>query len=114
MEWGRRIKMLRVKKEMSQTELARRSGISRAHLSRIENCAFKDIKQSTFNRLAAGFGMSIDELNDSIREGGSMGLPFSSNYIELLASLLQGSAKYDVSVTVTLKPKEKRLDNILH
>ena len=114
MAWGRRIKLLRIKRGMSQSEFARRCGLSRTHISRIENDAFKDIKQRTFACLAGGFGMSIDELNDALREGGAMGLPFSSNYVELLASLLQGSAKYDVSISITLKPKENPLNRNLN
>ena len=114
MKWGRRLKLLRVKKGMSQTELAIKSGLSRAHISRIENDSFKDIKQATFSSIANALDMSIDELNDALREGGAMGLPFSSNYVELLASLLQGSAKYDVSIGITLKPKENPLNRNLN
>lgn len=60
--WGFKVKALREKMGMIQTELADKSGLKRSHLSRIELGDYQDAKTDVLEKLAKGFGMSLKEL----------------------------------------------------
>jgi transcriptional regulator with XRE-family HTH domain len=60
---GKRVRLLRLIREMTQDELAQASGISRSFVSLIENGAH-GIDVVRLWRLAAVFGMSLTELVD--------------------------------------------------
>ncbi len=65
-DWGIRLREFRLLKGLSQTELARRSGLSPSHVSRSEGGAF-DLTSVTSGKLAAGFGISKEWLNDYLQ-----------------------------------------------
>lgn len=52
---------------MTQAELARRSGLSRGHIARIETGGYKGTQQLTFECLAKGLGLSLNELSSKVR-----------------------------------------------
>jgi len=52
---------------MTQAELARRSGLSRGHIARIEVGGYKGTQQQTFECLARGLGLSLTELSQIVR-----------------------------------------------
>jgi len=64
--WGFIIKQLREAKGYTQVELAKRSGLNRSIISRIELGHLKTTNQYTFSGLAKGLGMTLDELNEAI------------------------------------------------
>ncbi len=59
-ELGDRIKKLRKERNITQQELAKRSGISRTTLSRIENGYFAKISVVTLEKILSLLGMSLD------------------------------------------------------
>jgi len=59
-ELGEKIKTLRKEKTLSQEELARKSGISRATLSKLENGNLTKISVATLDRVLGVLGFTID------------------------------------------------------
>ncbi len=59
-ELGEKIKTLRKEKKLSQTELAKKSGISRATLSKLENGNLTKISVATLDRVLGVLGFTID------------------------------------------------------
>lgn len=56
---GRRIAALRIERGMTQTELARRAGIQRPHLVRIEQGQL-DLRLSVMTAIARELGVDVD------------------------------------------------------
>lgn len=56
---GLRIAEIRKAKSMTQTELGERSGLSQAHIARIEQGKY-NIQIDTLGLIAGAFGMTID------------------------------------------------------
>ncbi len=63
---GERVQFLRQSKGWSQAELAKRSGIERSYVSRIEG-GISNIQLDTLELLADGFGIGFDQLLLGIR-----------------------------------------------
>ena len=59
-ELGEKIKTLRKEKKLSQVELAKKSGISRATLSKLENGNLTKISVATLDRVLGVLGFTID------------------------------------------------------
>jgi transcriptional regulator with XRE-family HTH domain len=59
---GYKIKELREKKNMTQEELAEKSGISRATISMLENNATKEVLISTLKALACALDTTVNGL----------------------------------------------------
>jgi len=59
-ELGEKIKTLRKEKNLSQIELAKKSGISRATLSKLENGNLTKISVATLDRVLGVLGFTID------------------------------------------------------
>ena len=59
-ELGEKIKTLRKEKNLSQEELAKKSGISRATLSKLENGNLTKISIATLDRVLGVLGFTID------------------------------------------------------
>lgn len=59
---GYRIKELREIKNMTQEELAEKSGISRATISMLENNATKEVLISTLKALASALDTTVNDL----------------------------------------------------
>jgi len=59
--FGRRLRELRVKRGLSQVEMAHQFGIDRGHISEIEN-GKKNVCLPLLEVLARGFGISLSEL----------------------------------------------------
>jgi transcriptional regulator with XRE-family HTH domain len=59
--FGQRLRRLRVKKGLSQVEMAHRFGIDRGHISEIEN-GKKNVCLPLLEVLAEGLGVSLSEL----------------------------------------------------
>jgi len=59
-ELGEKIKNLRKEKGISQEELAKKSGISRATLSKLENGNLTKISVATFDKILGVLGYTID------------------------------------------------------
>jgi transcriptional regulator with XRE-family HTH domain len=59
--FGQRIRELRIKKGLSQVEMAHRFGIDRGHISEIES-GKKNVCLPMLEVLSKGFGMSVSEL----------------------------------------------------
>ena len=59
-ELGDKIKTLRKQKNISQEQLAKMAGISRATLSKLENGYFTKISVATLDRILSILGYSID------------------------------------------------------
>ncbi len=59
---GYKIKELREKRNMTQEELAVKSGISRATISMLENDATKEVMISTLRALANALDTTVTEL----------------------------------------------------
>jgi transcriptional regulator with XRE-family HTH domain len=59
-----RLKHLRIRNRLSQTNLATRSGVSRAEISRIENGVIRRPHFDTVERLAGSLNVSQDVLLD--------------------------------------------------
>lgn len=60
--FGRRVKQLRLKKGLTQSELAGQCGLTRVFMSQIENGHVKSIMVSTALALAKALGVSVEEL----------------------------------------------------
>lgn len=59
---GAKIKAWRAKKDMTQDELAKKANIPYPTLAKIESGAVQNPSIDTVTRIAAGLGVSIDEL----------------------------------------------------
>jgi transcriptional regulator with XRE-family HTH domain len=59
--FGQRVRQLRVKKGLSQVEMAYQFGIDRGHISEIET-GKKNVCLPLLEVLAKGFGISVSEL----------------------------------------------------
>jgi transcriptional regulator with XRE-family HTH domain len=66
-EWGSVIKRLREERGLSQTELAKRSGVTRGYIAQIEIVLVKESGMDIFRRLAEALGMSLNELDTAVR-----------------------------------------------
>lgn len=64
---GLRIASLRKMKEWSQEELARRAGIQRSHLSRIEAGKYA-VTLETIQAIAEALGMTVDIVDERLRD----------------------------------------------
>lgn len=62
---GLRIYQLRMLKEWSQDELARRSGLQRSHISRIEAGKYA-VTLETIQAIAEAFGMTVDIIEPAL------------------------------------------------
>ncbi len=67
MEWGAKIRQLREQRGITQTELAKRAGVTRGYIAQIETGLIKESGMDTFRRLASGLGMTLDELDAAVR-----------------------------------------------
>ena len=65
MRFGRRLRALRVKRSLSQVEMAHQFGIDRGHISEMEN-GKKNVCLPMLEVLARGFQISISELMKGI------------------------------------------------
>jgi transcriptional regulator with XRE-family HTH domain len=59
---GYRIKEIRESKNMSQEELARKSGVSRVTISGIENGTTRATTTTTLVKLAKALGVTVDQI----------------------------------------------------
>ena len=64
--WGLKIKQLREESDMTQSELAEKSGLGRGHIARIEIGDMKNLRQDTFAKLAGGLGITYGALQSII------------------------------------------------
>lgn len=64
---GLRIVTLRKMREWSQEELARRAGLDRGHISRIEAGKYA-ITIETLQAIAEAFGMTLDIIDERLRD----------------------------------------------
>ena len=64
---GLRIASLRKLKEWSQDELARRAGLQRTHISRIEAGKYA-VTLETIQAIAEAFGMTLDIIDERLRD----------------------------------------------
>lgn len=65
---GEKIKMLRIKKGMTQEELGKKIGVQRAAINKYEKGTVVNIKRSTLEKLASVLGVSpADLLDDNAR-----------------------------------------------
>lgn len=63
---GQRIASLRKLKEWSQEELARRAGLQRTHISRIEAGKYA-VTLETIQAIAEAFGMTVDIIDPGLQ-----------------------------------------------
>ena len=63
LELGHKIRLERMKREISQEDFAEMANLSRRALSCIE-CGINDPKYTTLFQIAQAFGMSVSELLD--------------------------------------------------
>lgn len=64
---GLRIYRLRTLKEWSQEELARRAGLQRSHVSRIEAGKYA-VTLETVESIAEAFGMTVDIIDEDLKD----------------------------------------------
>lgn len=64
---GLRIYRLRMLKEWSQEELARRAGLQRSHISRIEAGKYA-VTLETIQSIAEAMGMTVDIVDERLRD----------------------------------------------
>ncbi len=64
--WGFRIKDYRERLNMSQADLAKRSGLTQSHISRIEAGDYQVMTPDVESKLAKGFYISIDSLRNIV------------------------------------------------
>ena len=64
---GLRIMSLRKMKEWSQDELARRAGLQRTHISRIEAGKYA-VTLETIQAIAEALGMTVDIIDERLRD----------------------------------------------
>ena len=62
MSLGQRVKALKTKLGMNQKELADKSGITQATISRIESEKVQQLKSDALSRLAEALGVTVDYL----------------------------------------------------
>ncbi|HUU64660.1 MAG TPA: helix-turn-helix transcriptional regulator [Dehalococcoidales bacterium] len=74
MNWGYYIKKLRLEARMTQSELERKSGLKRSHISNIERGVYKTYKPEIIERLAQGLGKTTKEIIDCIYSEGIGGI----------------------------------------
>jgi transcriptional regulator with XRE-family HTH domain len=67
-EWGTKLKELRKEKGLTQSELAVKSGLNRGHIAQIETDMIKVANLDTYQKLAAGLDMQIDDFLKRIGE----------------------------------------------
>jgi transcriptional regulator with XRE-family HTH domain len=72
---GARIKALRERKGLNQSELARECGIAPATISRLESGDLKDVQTAIATRLAQALGVSIDYLVGRYEDEGTGSKP---------------------------------------
>jgi len=65
--WGYIIRRLREERDMTQAELAAKSGLLPSHISRIEAGQYRSPKQETFERLAKGLTLTTTKLSEIIK-----------------------------------------------
>lgn len=65
---GYKIEELRIAKHMTQEELSRKSGISRATISMLENNSIRNTSTKTLIKLADALGVTVDQIffNDCV------------------------------------------------
>lgn len=59
---GCKIREKREKQNISQTELAKRSGVSRARINALETGKAKNVKASTLIKIAQALGTTVDNI----------------------------------------------------
>ena len=59
-ELGKKIKLLRKEKNLTQEELAKKSNISRITLSKLENVNLTKISIATFDKILSNLGYTIE------------------------------------------------------
>ena len=64
MSFSKKVKDLRMKKNMNQKQLAEKSGITQATISRIESGLVKQLKSDALRKLAEALGVPVDYLVD--------------------------------------------------
>lgn len=64
---GLRVYQLRTLKEWSQEELARRAGLQRTHVSRIEAGKYA-VTLETIQAIAEAFGMTVDIIDPALQD----------------------------------------------
>lgn len=111
MNWGERIRILRIDRGLSQTKLAELTDLSRSYICRVENGEYQNPRRDTFTRLADGLGMSMSELDEVLRNDHNLLLDTNFNYSQLIRQLLS-DRDFDVSLTVTLIQKKKEPDKL--
>ena len=57
-----RLKMLREEKELSQTELSEKAGVSRVTINQIENGKLRVCKTDTLTKIADALGKTVSEV----------------------------------------------------
>jgi transcriptional regulator with XRE-family HTH domain len=95
-----RLRELRDLKDMTQEELATKTGITKAHIARIELGQIAEPKKDMLKRISKGLGVSLRELADpewyddedpwaavrrGISENSQMPLPVKRSFLTLLA-----------------------------
>jgi transcriptional regulator with XRE-family HTH domain len=65
MRFGQRLRALRLKRGLSQVEMAHRFGIDRGHISEMET-GKKNVCLPMLDVLAEGFGITISELTKGV------------------------------------------------
>lgn len=100
MTTGEKIKMLRVRKGMTQEELGMKVGVQRAAINKYEKGTVVNIKRSTLDKLAAALGVSpADLLDDSthLYDDGSGNLFFESELTPVEEELIEKIKKLRVT-----------------
>ncbi len=91
MSLGNRIKTLREQKHMTQQELAKRTGISQATISRLEHHLMRQLKSDAMRKLAVELNTTIDFLagkEDVVSVDGALRSdPALREFIELYITL---------------------------
>lgn len=85
---GERIKALRHKQGLRQTDLADRAGLSWRHLLRIEKGEGGVTKAVTLARIAGVLGITVTELTGDEEDDEEADLPLSPHEFEMLGDLL--------------------------
>jgi transcriptional regulator with XRE-family HTH domain len=93
---GKRVKSCRLKKEMTQAELAERAELSNVYVSNIET-GVKEISLEVFMKIADALGLSLDEL------------AFGKSSAHLAASVVKASTEADTEVKLTPEKLESLL-----
>jgi transcriptional regulator with XRE-family HTH domain len=72
MTLGERVKTLRERQGLTQSELAQRCGIAQATISRLETGDLKDVQSSVAKRLARALGVTVDYLVGMYEDEGQL------------------------------------------